>query len=55
MLNECDHLVGPCCRIVECRVVAVGEEKEAHCSKGSALVSLLESVCLRDPVQQRYP
>jgi len=54
MLDERDHLVGPLDCVVECRIVSIDEEKEPHYCKGSALVSLLESVCESDSVEQRY-
>ena len=52
MLDQCDHLVGPCDGVVDGQVVAVLTQKMPHRLKGSALVALLECMCSRNTSQQ---
>jgi len=46
MLDKRDYLLRPRGRIVEARVVAISAQKQPHCCKGGALVSLLEGMSL---------
>src|SRR5271170_4779890 len=53
MLDKRDYFLRPRGRIIEAGVVAIGAQKQSHCCKGGALVSLLERVCLGNAGHQR--
>jgi hypothetical protein len=54
MLDEGDHLVGPCDCVVDGWVITVNHQKFDHRDKGSSFIALLKSMCLSETSQQSY-